>query len=208
MTAMWTGWKKPSTKHNTTLPTAVACEHENTLILKFLTFWVWLLLIQKHAWLLRQSDCAIDTIKYHYYSRVVRSIQDSPQANPSTMDSVLAWGYMNCTAQSFDLCMSRIDYRRRLTRWIGQRCGQPCKVPGWHLFCYNWYVISTWRTVHLSSSGVRQWCIMAPAMFCCVTDWIIRQCIGKVRVDVAAAPSQISVMPMMMGRHDSSCQVL
>ena len=35
-----------------------------------------------------------------------------------------------------------------------------------------------------TSSGVRQGCILAPAWFCCAIDWRMRQCTGKLGVDV------------------------
>jgi len=35
-----------------------------------------------------------------------------------------------------------------------------------------------------TSSGVRQGCILAPALFCCAIVWLMRQCRGKLGIQV------------------------
>jgi len=37
-----------------------------------------------------------------------------------------------------------------------------------------------------TSSGVRQGCILAPALFCCAIDWLMRQCRGKLGIQVGS----------------------
>ena len=37
------------------------------------------------------------------------------------------------------------------------------------------------------SSGVRQGCILAPALFCCAVDWLMRQCRGKLGIQVGSS---------------------
>ena len=39
--------------------------------------------------------------------------------------------------------------------------------------------------VFYTTSGVRQGCILAPALFCCAIDWLMRHCSGCFEVDVA-----------------------
>jgi len=38
--------------------------------------------------------------------------------------------------------------------------------------------------VFYTTSGVRQGCILAPALFCCAIDWLMRHCSGCFGVDV------------------------
>jgi len=38
-----------------------------------------------------------------------------------------------------------------------------------------------------TSSGVRQSCILAPALFCCAIDWLMRQCRGKLGIQVGSS---------------------
>jgi len=38
-----------------------------------------------------------------------------------------------------------------------------------------------------TSSGVRQGCILAPALFCCAIDWLMRQCRGKFGIQVGSS---------------------
>jgi len=39
-----------------------------------------------------------------------------------------------------------------------------------------------------TTSGVRQGCIglLVPILFCCATDWLMRQCFGSFRIDVVS----------------------
>jgi len=36
-------------------------------------------------------------------------------------------------------------------------------------------------------SGVRQGCILAPALFCCAIDWLMQQCHGKLGIQVGSS---------------------
>jgi len=51
--------------------------------------------------------------------------------------------------------------------------------------------------VFYTTSGVRQGCILAPALFCCAIDWLMRHCSGCFGVDVGSisiSPSSTTLM--------------
>jgi len=41
--------------------------------------------------------------------------------------------------------------------------------------------------VFYTTSGVRQSCILAPALFCCAIDWLMRHCSGCFGVDIGSS---------------------
>jgi len=78
-------------------------------------------------------------------------------------------------------------WSQRADYWIEVGC---VRLTDWQLIC----CIKYWQlfTVQFSisdciSSGVRQGCILAPALFCCATDWLMRQCRGKLGIQVGSS---------------------
>jgi len=48
-----------------------------------------------------------------------------------------------------------------------------------------------------TTSEVRQGCILAPALFCCAIDWLMRHCFGFFGVDVGSFPLTDSVSAVL-----------